>query len=257
MVEETSTASTVEQTSNGGSGVFRSGQEDRELDRDEAADPDSAQRTDPEHPTSSDPRRTLQASGEGKEIRELPLTHYYSFMGYAHKQRLVRLVNELIAMNWEPPEAQDGDAETAATDPTNSRMTILDEELDDRWCAYGCAVLFIGAFVALVFVSRREVCVISKNHNIVAIVRRTSLWSNQEETYRWQDVELVEIHRATQNRKTELNVFLNIEPYSSWVPLSEHGAYASEEEAEEICSEIRDFIGIQSWQSLLQLKKLS
>jgi len=111
------------------------------------------------------------------------------------------------------------------------------------------------------------------------------LWSNQEETYRWQDVELVEIHRATQNRKTELNVFLNIEPYSSWVPLSEHGAYASEarkgpsswelathdglaccspalwnrlqEEAEEICSEIRDFIGIQSWQSLLQLKKLS
>jgi len=93
-------------------------------------------------------------------------------------------------MNWEPPEAQDGDAETAATDPTNSRMTILDEELDDRWCpnascpphrtrvhshsplvnqrcAYGCAVLFIGAFVALVFVSRREVCVISKNHNIV------------------------------------------------------------------------------------------
>jgi len=44
----------------------------------------------------ADPRRTLQASGEGKEIRELPLTHYYSFMGYAHKQRLVRLVNELI-----------------------------------------------------------------------------------------------------------------------------------------------------------------
>jgi hypothetical protein len=30
-----------------------------------------------------------------------------------------------------------------------------------------------------------------------------------------------------------------------------------QEEAEEICSEIRDFIGIRSWQNLLQLKKLS
>lgn len=99
------------------------------------------------------------------------------------------------------------------------------------------------------------------------------------QVYQCQDVGLVEIHRATQNRKTEINVFLNIEPYSSWVPLSEHGTYASEvhaladqthhsimpdlclwrmqEEAEEICSEIRDFMGIESWQSLLQLKKLS
>lgn len=48
------------------------------------------------------------------------------------------------------------------------------------------------------------------------------------QVYQCQDVGLVEIHRATQNRKTAINVFLNIEPYSSWVPLSEHGHYASE-----------------------------
>ncbi len=46
--------------------------------------------------------------------------------------------------------------------------------------------------------------------------------------YNWQDVGLVEIHRATQNRKTDFNIFFNIEPFSSWVPLSQHGTYASE-----------------------------
>ncbi|ELR24838.1 uncharacterized protein ACA1_175120 [Acanthamoeba castellanii str. Neff] len=190
-------------------------------------------------------RKEHGVPGEDDNIQELPLTHYYSITGHAIKLRISH------ANDWKVPSE---DGEETTTDFINK--VILDEELDDRWFAYGCGALLASVFVALIFISKREVCIIDKSDNVLAIIR-SNAWSRQEEVYNWQDVGLVEIHRATQNRKTDFNIFFNIEPFSSWVPLSQHGTYASEEEAEEICSEIRDFIGLTSWQNLLQLKKLS
>jgi len=198
---------------------------------------------------------------------EVPLSHYYSFAKYETKKALVNKINRLLAKNWE--RGKPG-IPKETNDENGSDLVVVE---DDRWFVYAFGFVFMSVFIIAVFVSKKEVCFLDKTENVLAIIR-SSFLNRTEEVYFLSEIYLVEVHRNTQNRKTEYKVFFELEPSRSlelssrprdtivatgpgikWVSMCEELSYNSEEKAQQICDSIREFLGIKSWVDILKEKK--